>query len=478
MRLRHLCKDEEGQSLFLMAMCILMLLGTAGLVIDLGYAYHAQRELQASADAAATAGALDLPLSATLAVQDANTASGVAGAKNAVNDIVSVSMANGYPLVTCFQPCATNQTTNCVPNVSTVPDCSYNGTATGNVVVVQETGVSPTFFSKVLGWKALTINVTSVALAKGSSALPMNIMMVVDSTESMTNSDPNCWSANPPSGWPFGSPTREDCAKWGIRTLLVNLNPNAQNVGLATFPGVSNDSAEYDCWSPSMSAGNGIVPYNSPISDSLVIPLSSGYLNSSGALATSSDLVGTVYWQEPGSDCSGANYGLQDPGGEGTYYTDAIDEAASVLNAATPQEASAIVVLGDGTANMRANNVGQSGSQQPCTDAISAATAAAADGITLFSVAYDAPTTGYSASGGQNCGPADPSSMTPCIVMQQIASSPGNFYADAESAANGCVSTANAGLTDLGSIFKGVAQQLSSGNTRILPSSLYVPPGS
>ena len=73
-----------------------------------------------------------------------------------------------------------------------------------------------------------------------------------------------------------------------------------------------------------------------------------------------------------------------------------------------------------------------------------------------------------------NCGPGD-STLTPCDVMQQIASTYGatgnpNFYSDDTA---GCKATANSGLTDLGSIFKGLAATL--GNTRLLPSSSYTP---
>jgi len=498
---RRLYHDENGQSLYLVAGALVGLLGMAGLVIDLGYAYHAQRELQASADAAATAGALDLPYcpSSQTAINDALTASGLHGDENAVNDLTGVSMLNKTPLVECWQVCTGTQTTNCVPNVTSVPACSYYDATTGatvttgNVMVVQETGTSPTFFSKVLGWKSFTINVTSVAMAKLANALPINIMMVVDSTASMGTSDSSCWSGLPdaPSNWPYGMPTREDCAKWGIRSMLVNLNSSVQNVGIATFPPVTNDPAEYDCSSPNLSVGNGIVGYNSPLSDSLITPLGGGYLNSNGTLDTSSDTVGTVYWTEPnGKTCSGDNYGLQDPGGEGTYYAQAIEAATSELNAATPKVTSAIIVLGDGTINYKSYLTGNSGDKAPCTSAINAAGTATADGIAVYSVGYGIPNPAtsaggdYAQSGGPssnaNCGPND-GTLTPCAVMQQIASTYGsssgntNFYADAESAA-GCPSTANSALTDLGSIFAGLAQQF--GNTRLLPSSLYVPPSS
>jgi Flp pilus assembly protein TadG len=466
--LRRLYHDENGQSLFLVAAALVGLLGVAGLVIDLGWAYHAQRELQASADAAATAGALDLPYNPVqTAITDATNASGLQHDENAVNDLSGVSMMNKTPLVTCFSACTTNQTTNCVPNVTTVPPCSYydsttNSTVTtGNVMVVQETGTSPTFFSKVLGWKSLTINVTSVAIAKGTSPLPINIMMVVDSTASMASQDANC-GVVAAGGWPYSStPTREDCAKWGIRTLLLGLNSSVQNVGVMTFPGITNASIpnEYNC----STGGVSTVPYTAPNSTTftpyLVVPLSDGYLNSSGALNTGTDLVDSVYWSG-GKSCTASNYGLHDPGGQGTYYEDTIEDAMVALQNAPVQATSAIVVLGDGTINDTTST--------GCTGAVTAAQNATGAGITVYSVGYGIPK--------GNCG----GGLTYCQVMQQIASNTNDFYADAESQSTSggdcAVSSANSNLTNLGSIFSGLSQQF--GNTRLLPPSLYAPPGS
>ena len=74
-RLYH---EQEGQVIFLVAALLVGLLGMAALSIDLGFAMHAQRELQASTDAAATAAALDLSnnLSSNTAYQSAYCASG------------------------------------------------------------------------------------------------------------------------------------------------------------------------------------------------------------------------------------------------------------------------------------------------------------------------------------------------------------------------------------------------------------------
>ena len=48
--------DERGQVFVFLAVMLVVLLGCAALVVDVGRAYLAKRHLQASADAAATAG--------------------------------------------------------------------------------------------------------------------------------------------------------------------------------------------------------------------------------------------------------------------------------------------------------------------------------------------------------------------------------------------------------------------------------------
>src|SRR4029078_927226 len=57
---------ERGQVLPLVAIALVAFLGICAFSIDVGYAYYAKRQLQSAVDAAALAGAQDLP-NATLA---------------------------------------------------------------------------------------------------------------------------------------------------------------------------------------------------------------------------------------------------------------------------------------------------------------------------------------------------------------------------------------------------------------------------
>ena len=96
---RRLYHEQEGQVLYLVAALLVGLLGMAALSIDIGFALHGQRELQASADAAATAGAADISNNDTAAgaVLYAKNYDGVTGENNAIKDLYNVQMVSALP---------------------------------------------------------------------------------------------------------------------------------------------------------------------------------------------------------------------------------------------------------------------------------------------------------------------------------------------------------------------------------------------
>ena len=54
-------KSESGQAIVLMTLALVVIMGMAAFVIDVGNWYHTKRRLQGTADAAALAGAQRLP---------------------------------------------------------------------------------------------------------------------------------------------------------------------------------------------------------------------------------------------------------------------------------------------------------------------------------------------------------------------------------------------------------------------------------
>jgi len=299
--LRRLYYQQEGQTLYLVAVLLIIVLGSAALSIDIGVLLHAQRELQASADAAATAAAQDLSnlQTADYAINTAYCYSGVGSSAfggsrtcpngqtvssglNAYADLPGVTMVSPFPQVKCLQT---------MVNLG-VPCTSQ---ANANAVAVDEQVTVPTFFAKVFGITSVTLTAQALSAIKGGTPVPANIMVIVDSTHSMSDPDTtgNCTIPN------FsGNPTKEDCAKYGVATLLSGLSPCAaglsscgtitngnvsnpvQQVGILVFPGLSStslDPDDYACQSTQLTTSNGSIaryalPASNPPYFTVVLP--------------------------------------------------------------------------------------------------------------------------------------------------------------------------------------------------------------
>ncbi len=458
--LGRLGNDERGQVLPFVALMLVTLLTMTGFTIDLGRALYAQRELQASTDAAALAGAQVLPNST--ATSTATRYSSVSGNLNAHPDLGNVTMMAGYPKITCLSTLSAQGMACVAP-------------ANGNAIVVKQQVVLPLYLMPLVGVKTLTLSASATASMRGSSSSPYNVVIVVDSTASMNDTDSasNCKS------------TRISCALAGVQVLLQNLSPcgssqlscgtanngNVQNtvdkVSLFTFPAVAstNDAQEdFDC------SGNKptIAPYQYPTLPLYqIVPFSSDYRSSDATttLTTGSNLVKAAGGKDT---CTG----LQAIGGEGTYYAGVIYAAQAALLAQSSANAgtkNVLVLLSDGDASASTKALpGASttsgtypSTKNQCQQAVQAAAEATAAGTNIYSVAYGATDSGCS---------TDASGITPCETMQQIASVPQNFFSDytASKGSSTCVS-ASQPTTSLNEIFKQIANDLTVG--RLIPDN-------
>jgi Flp pilus assembly protein TadG len=122
-------RDEAGQAVVLSAVWMVVLLGMAGLVIDVGSWYRDQRNLQSDADAAALAGAQELP--------DDTASAGVMAQ--------SYATKNGYSL--------------------TASGIAFSGvTVPNDSITIKVKAPSPTFFTKLFGINS--VDVAAKATAK------------------------------------------------------------------------------------------------------------------------------------------------------------------------------------------------------------------------------------------------------------------------------------------------------------------------
>ena len=121
-------RSESGQAVVLSVVWMVVLLGMAGLVIDVGSWYRSQRNLQSQADAAALAGAQELPT-------DVATASGLAQ---------TYALKNGFTL----------PTSGITISGTIVPTDS---------ITVKVDKNAPTFFSKVFGIQTVPVRAEATA---------------------------------------------------------------------------------------------------------------------------------------------------------------------------------------------------------------------------------------------------------------------------------------------------------------------------
>ena len=128
---------ESGYGLVFAALGLIVLLGAAGMSVDVGYLRYQRRLLQSAADSAALAGAAELGAGS-------GSAAAVTAAKND-------SQLNG------FQDGSGNITVTATPT-------SINGNA--NTMQVQVTNIYPTFFMRIFGGALRNVTVSTTATAQ------------------------------------------------------------------------------------------------------------------------------------------------------------------------------------------------------------------------------------------------------------------------------------------------------------------------
>jgi hypothetical protein len=447
-------RREEGQVLPIVALTLVVLLGISAFAIDVGYAYYAKRQLQSAADAAALAGAQDLP-----------------NASTAISTAASYAQANVPPNVSY----SFTYDTSCTNTAVIATGCSAS--VNPNQLTVHGTASTQTWFARIFGIDHFDISAHANACSPCSST-PVDIVIAIDRTGSM------CDSTN------WNGCIDLNNAKAGVRTMLGILNPPYAQVGMVAFPPVQTTSTS-PCAAP-YTASQGFTGYDAPNRGYVTDTLNGDY-KKNGALNTSS---GLYLHTAPGgsSSCIQA--------GGSTSYTEALRQAQAELDAhGRPNVPDVIVFLTDGEANMgsvygvndKTYPPGNPDDQQPCHSAINIANQYKAQGTIIYSIGYalgnkyctagdwpviPAQPAQYDRRGrlvspavpAHYCDPSDPDERSGCYhsqgstpespaitsnnTLQQIAS-PGDFY-----------NQPSAG--QLNTIFAAIATDIGSGSSRLV----------
>jgi len=506
-------EGQRGQSLVMVAILLPVLLGMAALVIDLGYAYASYQELLGATQAAALAGGAAIPnVTGPSAVTIAQQYSAVKlGPTKELNWHANLQNVTTSVNIACISPAT-------YPNLG-LPQCNiYPSCPSGcNMIQVTATAKVPTFFAKIFGVANVPITATATAAARGGGLPPYHVMVVLDTTASM--GPPNLDTGCTQNGI---SVTPEQCAQYGVQTLLDQLNPctvglvacqpnlgspgsvknPVDQVGLMVFPGLCNSSTSgytnnppNTC--PQLPTGSALTnttvnPNYAPADltcpagvptqtsynnnpDYLILGFQGNYRSSDTApLNTNSNLFKAIG--------AGTNScGVSTPAVYYTFYAGALQAAQDYLtqnNAVGVQNV--IIILSDGDANSPtlAGNVSQvdgpnAGHVYPplneCYQAVQAATYAKNNGTVIYSISYGSETSGCLYDQTSKGGSAIVT--TPCATMQGISSTPLSQYffsVPDSSVANGTVCPNAVPLTALNQVFTTIAGQLTV--SRLVPS--------
>ena len=234
-------RSERGQALVLAALSMVVILGFAAMAIDVGYWFSQKREVQKAVDAAALAGAQELP-------DDYVMAESVAREYLTKNGITA-----GDTIAITFR-CTSTYEIACNP-----------GTNKWDTIVVEVERPAEAWFARIFGIQEALVRDVRAAGCRGacggSPFQPVDVVQILDRTGSMSDGD----MVN---------------AKDGARALLEYFNGDFQHVGLAVL-------------GPSLSWAN---PCPSGSSASLWLPvnLSDDYQTAPGTLNDGSRLVSTI----------------------------------------------------------------------------------------------------------------------------------------------------------------------------------------
>ncbi|HEY6981082.1 VWA domain-containing protein [Reyranella sp.] len=385
--IRDVWRDRNGATLVFIAATLPVLMGAAGLTVDVGRALAAKRAFAAETQAAALAGAYALsdPNWSTSSVQTAvtnwNTANPVAGVTGT----------------------GSTATLSCNTSVSNLPSC--NGTSP-NAVSVTRTGTIPTYFLKALGRSQFTLTSSATATKAGGNAKSVNVMFVLDATGSMSNSDPGCTVPG------VSHPTRLQCAQYSIQSVLKVMPTSLDTAGLMIFPGMGSQYSPTK--HPCATQPSSVPYYTTNIKYQIGTTMDSSFNDGNGNLSNSSPLVQAV---GNGTSLTGC---VTNKGGQGSFGAEVLAKAQAALPAAKAGTQNVIIYLSDGDYNASKSELNNQTSHvtKQCDQAIAAAQTITSAGTKIYSVAYGAPTSGCSSGDTHN----------PCTTMQSIASDKSLFY--------------------------------------------------
>lgn len=372
---RRRLDDERGAVAVLFALTIVILFAAVAFVVDISRLYHERQVLQNAVDFGALAGAQDLPVQgssqATVTSQMAQTVA-IANAPQITPSsltivyqcIVADDNGDGQPnpgdVPFVCGPSSGTWTSGWTPKPGRVVHaCDPFAGDKCNTIRLTTSNTIPYFFAPVIGINTGSTGAVNAASCRGScgaATSPLDVVMVLDRTGSMTPSD----IAN---------------VKNAALSILSFYDSSKQWVGLVALPygQPSNKCAVND---PQMYP-------DSNYADWQVSPLSQDYTRADGTLNTSSQIVQSIncLQRTTGNPRVFIN-GVDMTNGNHTNFGDPLNAARTMLaQQGRPTVPDVIIFETDGQAN-------QPSTMQPCNYFNTRATTTKSAGQTIITIAY------------------------------------------------------------------------------------------
>ena len=362
-------KDERGAIAVLTALTIVILFAAVAFVIDISRLYHERQVLQNAVDFGSLAGAQDLPVTGAAQMLIANA------------DATKVATANA-PQVTAGNLTITylcivgDQDGNVQPDPGAVPFvCGPPGTggwssgwakkgatrvvhdcfpALGdkcNTIKLATTSTIPYYFAPVIGINSGSTGLVNAASCKGScgaDAVPIDVVMVLDRTGSMSDAD----VAN---------------VRNAALSVLDFYDPSDQWIGMVSLPygkgvpGSLGSTGKCEAFGDRRTGpqGNPTPPptyqaYPTTSGSNLwwaTTGLSQDYKNATGVLNPVSNLVREINCLTRAPDYVYATSQAGAPTGNHTNLGDSLDAARAMLATGRPTVDDVIIFMTDGQAN-------------------------------------------------------------------------------------------------------------------------------
>jgi hypothetical protein len=551
-------RNDSGQSMVVIAVTLGAVMALAATGIEVGHVFYAYRILQASTQTATLAAAQAMPYigASSSAVGSAQynlvEYSSESGMKNASNMLSNASISATYVCSSTVAGSGLNVA--CQTPEPPAGSSASSGTCSGSATKCNEVNVTQTasvnlWLGRLVGLSTFNLAATASAAMRGGTATPYNIAVIIDTTASMNTCQLTAQGKNPcTADCPGGASTEVGCAVQGLEYLLEQMYPCDTNttcttntayvdsVALYVFPAVAAGDDKYDTsttYCSSLLSGllNATVPYTFPnvntstsvqnllmpntLGSYQVVDFDETYKTSDSTTnLNTGDTLGLPNAVGYGGTCPG----LQAPGGQGTYYAQAIYAAQAALHAqqlSVSGSQNVMIIMSDGSANAENNSAntaygGQTGKNQivattgtlngtgsntsytypsalgQCWQAVQAAQAATAAGTMVYTVAMGAEIGTPQASSDASC-VTDVSKLsetalsngavtwptggsypgTACNAIGAMASNANTFYSDDT---DNCSATNNSGFTTMSSIFTKISNGFTA--ARLVPNNL------